>query len=124
MKNIPLVLILVILFIGCKSSKNTTSDNKAREFNIEIVDYLFRDYEGNRPSASLIVIKDGEIKLAKSYGMADMEKNVLATPYTNYRIASVTKQFTALAIMLLIHQEKIDYTTNLTPNFSKISILW
>ena len=117
MRNIQLLLIFTIIFIGCNSSKNFNSNTNKEAVNFDFIDYLFRDYNGNKPSASLIVVRDGEIRIAKSYGMANIEKNVLATPNTNYRIASVTKQFTAMAVMILIHQEKIDYTTNLTQIF-------
>src|SRR5262245_56594669 len=59
------------------------------------VDELMRAYTGNVPGASVLVLKDGAPILRRSYGLADVEKHVAATPETNYRLASVTKQFTA-----------------------------
>jgi len=53
-----------------------------------------------------MVIKKGEIVLAKSMGYADVENKIKATSETNYRIASVSKLFTAIAIQKLIHQNK------------------
>src|SRR6266568_230861 len=64
------------------------------------VDALMRDYSGNVPGASVLVVHDGEIAFRKSYGMANLE-HTAATPDTNYRLASVTKQFTAASILLL-----------------------
>ncbi|MFT4524788.1 MAG: CubicO group peptidase (beta-lactamase class C family) [Bacteroidia bacterium] len=122
MKFIQFILILSILFIGCKSAKQITEDNSKSDYDINFVDYLFKDYSENRPSASVLVIKDGEIELAKSYGYADLDNKILATPETNYRIASVTKQFTAMAIMILIDQDKLSYETRITdvfPEFPK-----
>ncbi len=122
MKYIHLILIFSILLSGCNSSKNVVKKNTESNFDIDFVDYLFKDFSGNKPSASIIVIKNGEIELAKSYGYAELENNMLATPKTNYRIASVTKQFTAMAIMILVNQGKLSYETKLTdifPEFPK-----
>ena len=106
-------LLILVLFISCHSVKNIIPEAEISDNDTEFIDNLFKEYQGEKPSASVIVIKDGEIHFVKSYGYADMENKVLATPNTNYRIASVTKQFTAMAIMLLVHQQKLSYNTNL-----------
>ena len=71
------------------------------------VDALMRDYDGGGPGASVLVVRDGEAVISKSYGFADLEARVPATPRTNYRLASVTKQFTAAAILLLAQDGKL-----------------
>lgn len=71
------------------------------------VDALMRDYNGNVPGASVLVLKDGTAVVHKSYGMADLEAGIAATPSTDYRLASVTKQFTAAAILLLQQDGKL-----------------
>ncbi|MEM6629865.1 MAG: serine hydrolase domain-containing protein [Bacteroidota bacterium] len=81
------------------------------------IDSLFKDYFVPNPGASFIVIKEGNIVMSKAYGYADAENKVLATPYTNYRLASVSKQFTAMAIMILVHRGKLTYDTRLTDVF-------
>ena len=65
------------------------------------IDDLMRDYAGANPGASVLVLKDGEPRVRASYGMADLEAKVAVTPATNFRLASVSKQFTAAAILLL-----------------------
>jgi CubicO group peptidase (beta-lactamase class C family) len=65
------------------------------------IDALMRDYEGDVPGASLLVIRDGVPVVRQSYGLANVEERVAATPATNYRLASVTKQFTSASILLL-----------------------
>ncbi|HVF36165.1 MAG TPA: serine hydrolase domain-containing protein, partial [Candidatus Saccharimonadia bacterium] len=60
-----------------------------------------RDYAGDVPGASVLVVRDGRTVLARSYGLADLEARTESSPRTNYRLASVTKQFTAAAILLL-----------------------
>jgi CubicO group peptidase (beta-lactamase class C family) len=53
------------------------------------------------------VLRDGKPALRRSYGLADVEQRVPATPATNYRLASVTKQFTAAAVLLLAEAGKL-----------------
>ncbi len=71
------------------------------------IDALMRDYSGNVPGASVLVIRDGQAIVRRSYGMADLEAGTPATPQTNYRLASVSKQFTAAAVLLLIEDGKL-----------------
>ncbi len=111
------ISVILFLFASCYSTKNMRKENKELDYDKAFIDYLFKEYTGERPSASFIVIQDGAVRLAKSYGYADIANGQLATPTTNYRIASVTKQFTAAAIMLLIHQGKLSYETKLTDVF-------
>ena len=74
------------------------------------VDSIMRDYAApTGPGASVLVVRDGATVLARSYGMADAEAGVPATPRTNYRLASLTKQFTATAIMLLKEDGRLRY---------------
>lgn len=71
------------------------------------VDVLMRDYTGAVPGASVLVIRDGKPVVSKSYGLANVEERVAATPQTNYRLASVTKQFTAASILLLAESGRL-----------------
>lgn len=56
---------------------------------------------------SVLVAKGGKILLEKGYGMADIEWNVPNTPDAKFRLGSITKQFTATAIMQLVEQHKL-----------------
>lgn len=71
------------------------------------VDALMRDYDGTVPGASLLVIRDGQPIVRRAYGLADVEGGIQAMPATNYRLASVTKQFTATAIRRLAEEGKL-----------------
>jgi len=71
------------------------------------VDSIMQRYAGSVPGASLLVLKNGKAIVRRSYGMADLEAGTKATPATNYRLASVTKQFTAAAILLLVQDHKL-----------------
>ncbi len=69
------------------------------------IDNTMRDYDGNVPGASVLVIKDGRAVVRRAYGLAHGETE--ATPATNYRLASITKQFTAAAILALVENGKV-----------------
>ena len=96
---------------GCKPSEKLLEKRETKE---GLINFLFRDYIGEKPSASFIVIKDGQIKDCQSFGYADLEHKILANCKTNYRLASVTKQFTAMGILILVEQGKLNYNTKLT----------
>ncbi|HEY3521118.1 MAG TPA: serine hydrolase domain-containing protein [Rhodanobacteraceae bacterium] len=64
-------------------------------------------YQGDVPGASLLVIRDGKPVVRRAFGVADLEHGVKATSQTDYRLASMTKQFTAAAILLLRQDGKL-----------------
>lgn len=71
------------------------------------VDALMQAYQGEVPGASVLVLRDGQPVLRRSYGLADLEARIPATAATNYRLASVSKQFTAASILLLAEDGKL-----------------
>ncbi len=71
------------------------------------VDALMRRYDGDVPGASLLVIRDGRAVVRRGYGLANLEERTPATPATNYRLASITKQFTAAAVLELVREGRV-----------------
>ncbi|HWS78605.1 MAG TPA: serine hydrolase domain-containing protein [Thermomonas sp.] len=71
------------------------------------IDRLMQAYEGDVPGASLLVLRDGEAIVRRGFGRSDLEQGIEAGPGTNYRLASVSKQFTAVAILLLAQEGKL-----------------
>ena len=84
----------------------------------EKIDKLFFDYSaGECPGASVLVSMDGKIIFKKSFGLANLEDDTRIKPRTNFRLASVTKQFTATSILFLIQREFLKLDTKLTDIF-------
>jgi len=82
------------------------------------IDGLLREYDGaDVPGACVMVVRDGYVLFQKAYGMANLEEKRLAKTSTNYRLASVTKQFTAMAVMILAERQKLSYEDPLTKFF-------
>ncbi len=78
---------------------------------------IFGDYQGEKPGAAVAIIQDGDIVYHQSYGMAEMESKRPVQSNTNFRLASVTKQFTATAILLLEEKGLIDLNWTLDQVF-------
>lgn len=71
------------------------------------VNALMRGYDGQRPGAAVLVLKDGEPVFRRGYGLAVVEDGSPVTPTSNFRLASLSKQFTAAAILLLAEDGRL-----------------
>ncbi|REN18254.1 class A beta-lactamase-related serine hydrolase, partial [Mycobacterium tuberculosis] len=65
------------------------------------IDALMQRYDGQVPGAAVLVLHDGKPVFRRGYGLAVLEDRTAVTAQTNFRLASVSKQFTAAAILLL-----------------------
>jgi CubicO group peptidase (beta-lactamase class C family) len=99
MLRYPVVLCLMVLLVALWS---TTL--QAKELKQELDDYLKAAHEVWKFHGAVLVAKDGKVLFKKGYGMANIELGVPQTPEMKFQIGSITKQFTATAIMQL--QEK------------------
>ena len=66
-----------------------------------------RNDRGAEPGETIIVVRDGKVVKSESRGMANLEHGIAATADTHYRLASITKQFTAAAILELASDGKL-----------------
>jgi D-alanyl-D-alanine carboxypeptidase len=71
-------------------------------------------YPSGQPGAAAIVVQDGKVLLRKGYGMANLELGVPSSPEMVFELGSVTKQFTAAAILLLQERGKLSVTDDIT----------
>ncbi len=70
--------------------------------------------ESRLPGLSIGIIKDGELIYARGFGFRDIERGLPATPRTIYGIGSITKSFTALAILKLVEDGRLSSMTQWT----------
>src|SRR5215468_10684112 len=74
---------------------------------------------GNDPGAAVLVVKNGKVLFERGYGVTDLKSLRKIDEHTNFRLASLTKQFTAMAIMLLVHDGKLRYDQSLQEVFAE-----
>ncbi|MGF6271933.1 D-alanyl-D-alanine carboxypeptidase [Massilia sp. UYP11] len=82
------------------------------------LDALFKpQYKAEDPGATVIVVKDGKTVFRKAYGAADVAARTPLTPGTVLRLGSITKQFTAVAILMLAEEGKLALNDPITRFF-------
>lgn len=85
------------------------------------LDALFKThYKATDPGATVIVVKDGKTVFRKAYGAANLDSKTALTPGTVLRLGSITKQFTAVAILMLADESKLalnDPVTRFFPDY-------
>jgi CubicO group peptidase (beta-lactamase class C family) len=82
------------------------------------IDHIFSGLKSDTaPGAAVLVIQNGEVVFERGYGVSDLRSRRKLDARTNFRLASCTKQFTATAVMLLVHDGKLHYEDRLTDIF-------
>ncbi len=84
----------------------------------EKIDAIFSGFKSDsEPGAAVLVLQAGTIVFERGYGVTDLHSRRRIDAHTNFRLASCTKQFTAMAVMLLVHDGKLGYEDHLTDVF-------
>jgi CubicO group peptidase (beta-lactamase class C family) len=122
MKNVLGLFILFCLFQNANAQSN-------KKIKLAIDSILTRYSNPNEPGASVLVLKNNKIVFKKGYGVSNINTGESIKPTTNFRLASVTKQFTAMCILLLEQKHKLSledpiskYFSILPPYIAKIKI--
>ncbi len=124
MKNISFILlILSILILSCSEQDRTTKSTIPNDRFKNISDSISKKIEkGDIPSVSVAVIENGEIIWMESFGYADKENKIKATPNTLYGLASISKPITATGIMKLHEDGKIDLDSDVETYFKNVNL--
>jgi D-alanyl-D-alanine carboxypeptidase len=82
------------------------------------IDSLFAaTYPAGGPGAAVLVARDGRVLMRKAYGMADVELGVPLRPEQVFRLGSITKQFTAVGVLMLVDEGKLSLDDEITKFF-------
>jgi len=113
-----------LLFFGLSGASAEAaldpSQASEKELAAQIDRLLSEIYKPGQPGAAVLVKKHGRIILRKGYGLANLELNVPIEPDTVFRIGSITKQFTAVAVLMLAEEGKLslqDEITRFVPDY-------
>ncbi len=114
------VISLSLLFPGSVPAQDATTRHALRETD----DYLASlDRQGSFRGAVLVGIK-GRVAFEKGYGFADQEWNVRNSTTTKFRIASLTKQFTAACILLLQERGQLSVSDPVSKHIADLPETW
>lgn len=115
-KVIYLFLIAVIMVNSC-----TPKSDSVEKIITQTDQLLMPLYPQGEPGAAVLIMKGDEIIFEKGYGIADMESATPIDGNTFFNIASVSKQFSAVALMMLAEEEKLsldDKVSDWFPHFT------
>ena len=125
------VCICSLVLTGCTSNGNvikesTKSQDKAVQSTL--IKYMDNYCSQHKFTGTILVAKDDDVLLDRGYGMADYDKHIKNGPQTVFEIGSITKQFTATAILMLQEKKLLNVQDKLSkyisdyPNGDKIKI--
>ena len=116
-------LLLALAFSATTQAQTTDYAAPVRQQVIERVDALVAAEFAKDPvgSVTIGIVVGPKLLWAKSYGYADMDKKLLATPNTVYRIGSITKQFTALMLLQLTEADKLKLSDPVEQYFPEVN---
>ena len=106
----PLVFPLVLFFAFLSLGRPGLGQQFAREWDA----LLTQQYPAAGPGASVLVAKEGHVLYRRAFGQADLERHVAMQPEHRFRLGSLTKQFTACAILKLAVEGKLSVHDELT----------
>ena len=97
--RLPTALVLLMTLLPCAATSASDAVASAER--------VLQRYTGDVPGAALLVVRDGEPVLRRAVGLADVDAGRPVTPATNFRLASVSKQFTAASVLLLAQDGRL-----------------
>jgi len=112
--KLAFILSIVVLFVpGMETRAQSPKIRQEQQ-----IDALFSSVtEKDAPGMAVLVRRDGHALFEKGYGVRDLRTKAKIDQRTNFRLASFTKQFTAIAVMLLARDGKLRYDQTLTEIF-------
>ena len=97
---------ILVLLVGLAPAAGLRAGEA--EVGPKVEEYMQARVERDRFRGSILVARDGQVLVRRGYGMANLEHDVANTPETKFRLGSLTKQFTAMAVMILQERGKLD----------------
>ncbi|QHT70879.1 beta-lactamase family protein [Rhodocytophaga rosea] len=100
------------------------SPSFAQDLISKVDEYMQSQVNANQFSGSILMAQQGKVLVSKGYGMADQDKKITNTSATIFRLGSITKQFTATAIMQLQEKGKLNVQDPICNYFDNCPQAW
>ena len=118
-------IVLCLVFTSSGSAQNTSaSPPTADQITAKVDEYMKAVIRVDGFSGTILVARNGQPIVNKGYGLANIELNVANTPETVFRLGSVTKQFTAMAIIMLRERGKLSVSDPICKYLSDCPEAW
>ncbi len=121
--------LLLVAPVSAQPAASPPPSLSAPEITRKVDEYMNAAMRINRFSGAVLLARDGQPIVSRGYGMANLEHSVPNTPQTVFRVGSVTKQFTGMAVVLLQERGKLSvndpickYLTDCPPAWQPITI--
>ncbi len=112
---------IAIALIALSASVAPAAAQARRDADPKIIDHVFDAWNGaDSPGCALGVGRNGRVLYEHGYGMANLETSTPITPASIFHVASVSKQFTAMAIMLLDRDGKLSIDDDIRKHLPEI----
>ena len=126
-KRFVALLVLGLLFASTVSAQNSAAASpppSAEQITAKVDEYMNAAVRVDQFSGSILVARNGQPVVSRGYGMANIELSVPNTPQTVFRLGSVTKQFTSMAIMILQERGKLNVSDPVCKYFTDCPAAW
>ena len=127
--NRKLVVLALTIIVYCcsitpaRQGESSTKEDRAAATRVDrVVKEAMLTYK--IPGVSLAVLRNGQIILLKSYGLANVEHQIPVKPETIFQSGSIGKQFTAAAIMILVQENKLSLDAKISRYFPDSPAAW
>ena len=90
----------------------------------KVEEYMAARVKRDHFSGSILIARDGKVLYSQGYGMANLEHDVPNTPQTKFRLGSITKQFTAMAVLILQERGKLNVHDKVKKHFPEAPKAW
>lgn len=117
MRNILSSITILLLLQACgQKTKNEVKDKRVAQLD----SFFTKAYNDGKFNGNVLIAEKGEVLYQKSFGKADRKQNKDLDAESVFELASVSKQFTAMGVMLLVQQGKLKYEDSLRKFFPEL----
>ena len=105
--SVSLFVLLILLLTACGTAPTLTPVKPRPTMVSQVDDLLTTEVQHENFSGSVLIARGGTVLFSKGYSLAYWQQHMPNTPHTKFHAASLTKQFTAMAILILQERGKL-----------------